>query len=166
MAIRHPIDLLRAGLKGSFWFPQGKTASSGCPIGFQQTAQFWLLSRRRTNHHGQTCETLFLLEKVTEEEQKQLEHKRRPHFTPHDIGVMDQEVDHLARLLEFLEKCLDALSAAVQISIRLAIAFQEGARELFFSAASPCGVTATAPHSGATIHRRTSNPRKNPVWHK
>src|SRR5512135_2148684 len=115
MAIGCPIELSKARQIRLLRCSQEAPAATGCPIGFQQAAQLEFLPERRTHQSEEPGEAVAPLAEEGAEAQQQVNQQGRPYLPPHRIGVVAEEVGQLERLLEFLEKDLDAPTAAIQI---------------------------------------------------
>ncbi len=124
MAIRCPIGSVETRQIGLLWRTQEPPAATGCPIDLQQTSQLELLPEHRTHQSKEPGKAVAPLAEKGAEAQQQINQQSRPHLPPHRIGVVAEEVGQLKRLLEFLEKDLDAPTAAIPIGSRLGAPFQ------------------------------------------
>ena len=80
------IGLLRRAEKAS--------AASGCPIDFQQTAQFEFLPKRRAQQRKEPGETVAPLAQPGAEAQQDIQQQRRPHLPAHRVDRVAQKVGH------------------------------------------------------------------------
>src|SRR5512146_1843891 len=115
MRIGCPIGLSDSRQIRLFGPTQEASAASGCPIDFQQTAQFEFLPEPRTHQGEEPGKAVAPLAEEGAEAQQQINQQSRPYLPAYRIGVVAKEVGQLERLLELLEKHLDAPTTAIQI---------------------------------------------------
>src|SRR5512135_2701710 len=101
------IGLLRRAEKAS--------AASGCPIDFQQTAQFELLPQRRAQQRKEPGEAVAPLAQPSTEAQQEIQQQRRPYLPAHRASRVAQKVGQLERLLDLLEEHFDLPAAPVEV---------------------------------------------------
>ena len=95
---------------------QKAAAPTGCPIDFQQAAEFPVLPEGRADQGEEPGEAVAPLTQVRTEAQEHIGQQRRPHLPFDGVGVVAEEVGQLQGLFEFFEEDLDAPAAAVEVS--------------------------------------------------
>lgn len=101
-----------------------KPAAAGCPIDFEQAAQFEFLPQRRAQQGEEPDEAVAPLAQPRAEAQQDVRQERRPHLPAHRIGRVAQKVRQLEGLFELLEEDLNFPAATVKISDGLRAPFQ------------------------------------------
>ena len=94
---------------------QETSAATGCPIAFQEAAQFQFLPQGRADQCKESGKTVAPLAQVRTEAQEHIGQERRPDLPFNGVGVVAEEVSQLQGLFEFLEEDLDAPTAAVEV---------------------------------------------------
>ena len=124
MANGCPIGLVQTRQIGLLWRTQETPSATGCPIDFQQVSQLQFLPERRTHQSEEARKAVAPLAEEGAKAQQQVNQQSRPYLPAYGIGVVAEEVGQLERLLEFLEKDLDAPATAIQIGDGLGAPFQ------------------------------------------
>ncbi len=110
-----PTGSAKAGQIGLLRRAQEPSAASGCPIDFQQAAQFQFLPQGRADQCKEPGKAVAPLAQVGAEAQEHIGQERRPDLPFDGVGVVAEEVGQLQSLFEFLEEDLDAPAAAVEV---------------------------------------------------
>lgn len=111
-----PIVSSESGEKSLLWRAQKTAAAPGCPIDFQQAAQFEFLPQRRAQQGKEAGETVRPLTEPRAEAQQHIGQERGPDLPLHGVGAVAEEVGQLKGLLDLLEEHLDLPAAAVKVS--------------------------------------------------
>src|ERR1017187_10694977 len=104
-----------SGQKGLFCRAQKPTAATGCPIDFEQAAEFEFLPQGRAQQCKEPGEAVVPLAQPGTEAQQRIGQQRRPHLPTHRVGGVAEKVRQLEGLFDLFEEYLDAPAAAVEI---------------------------------------------------
>jgi hypothetical protein len=115
MRIGYPIASTESGEEGLLWRAQKPAAATGCPIDFEQAAQFEFLPQGRAQQGKEAGETVAPLAQPSREAQQDIGQQGRPHLPAHRVGGVAQEVGQLEGLFDLFEEHLDAPAAAVEV---------------------------------------------------
>src|ERR1035437_6153557 len=115
MRTGYPIGSTESGQKGLLGRAQKPTAATGCPIDFEQAAQFEFLPQGRAQQRKEAGETVAPLAQPGTEAQQQIGQQGRPDLPADGVGGVAQEVRQLERLFDLLEEHLDLPTAAVEV---------------------------------------------------
>ena len=110
-----PTGSAKARQIGLLWRAQKTAATPGCPIDFQEAAQFAVLPEGRADEGKKPGEAVSPLAQPGAEAQQHIGQQRRPDLPFDGVGAVAQEVGQLKGLLEFLEEGFDAPAAAIQV---------------------------------------------------
>src|SRR5664279_5855372 len=110
-----PTGSAKAGQIRLFWLAQKASAATGCPIDFQQAAEFAVLPESRADQGEEPGEAVRPLAQMGGEAQEHIGQQRRPDLPFDGVGAVTQEVSQLQGLFEFLEEEFDAPAAAVEV---------------------------------------------------
>ena len=116
MRTGYPIASTESGQKGLFWRAQEAATAPGCPVDFEQAAEFEFLPQSRTQQGKETGEAVAPLAQPGAEAQQHIGQQGRPHLPAHGVGGVAKEVSQLEGLFDLLEEHLDAPAAAVEVS--------------------------------------------------
>jgi hypothetical protein len=116
-----------------FGLAQETSAAIGCPIDFQQAAQFPVLPAGRADQSEEAGEAVMPLSQPGAEAQPDIGQQRRPDLPFDGTLAVAQEVGQLEGLFEFLEEGFDAPAAAIQIGDGLGAPFQMVGQENHFA---------------------------------
>src|SRR5208282_2421315 len=100
---------------GLLWLAEEATATPGCPIDFQQAAEFPVLPECRADQGEEPGEAVIPLSEPGAEAQQDISQQGGPDLPFDGIGAVAQEVGQLEGLFEFLEECFDAPAAAIEV---------------------------------------------------
>src|SRR5512137_1914351 len=110
-----PLASSESGEKSLLRRAQKASAASGCPIDFQQAAQFEFLPQGRAQQGKEAGETVRPLAEPGAEAQQNIGQERGPDLPLHGVGAVAEEVGQLEGLLDLLEEHLDLPAAAVKV---------------------------------------------------
>jgi len=113
-----------SGQKGLLWRSQEPAATTGCPIDFEQAAEFEFLPQGRAQQGKEAGETVAPLAQPGREAQQHIGQQGRPHLPADRVGGVTQEVRQLEGLFDLFEKHLDAPAAAVEVGDSLGTPLQ------------------------------------------
>ena len=88
---------------------------AGCPIDFEQTAEFPFLPEGRTDQGKEAREAVAPLAQMGAEAQQHIGQQRRPDLPFNGPLAVAEKVSQLEGLFEFLEEGFDAPAAAIQV---------------------------------------------------
>ena len=94
---------------------QETSATTGCPIDFEQTAQFPVLPEGRADQGEESGEAVRPLAQPGAEAQQHIGQQGRPDLPFDGAGAVAEEVGQLEGLFEFLEERFDAPAATIQV---------------------------------------------------
>ena len=115
MRVGYPTASTESGQKGLLWRAQKAAPATGCPIGFEQAAQFEFLPQRGAQQRKEAGETMRPLTEPRAAAQQHIGQERGPDLPLHGVGAVAQEVRQLERLFDLLEEHLDLPAATVKI---------------------------------------------------
>lgn len=115
MRIGYPIALTESSQKGLLWRAQKPAAAPGCPIDFEQAAQFEFLPQGRAQQGKEAGEAVAPSAQPSREAQQDIGQQGRPHLPADGVGGVAEEVRQLEGLFDLFEEHLDAPAAAVKI---------------------------------------------------
>src|ERR1039458_3269155 len=93
---------------------QETTATTGCPLAFQEAAQIEFLPEGRADEGEEAGKTVAPLAQPGAEAQQHIGQQGRPDLPAHGVGAVAQKVSQLEGLFEFLEESFDARAPAIQ----------------------------------------------------
>ena len=111
----YPTASTESGQIGLLRRAQEAPAATGCPIDFQQAAQFEFLPQGRAQQRKEPRETVAPLAEPSTETQQHIGQQRRPHLPAHGVGRVAQEVRQLEGLLELFEEHFNLPAAPVEV---------------------------------------------------
>src|ERR1039458_9121418 len=109
----YPIASNEYGEKGLLWRAQKPAAAAGCPIDFEQAAQFEFLPQGRAQQGKEAGETMAPLAQPGGEAQQDIGQQGRPHLPADGVGGVAREVRQLEGLFDLLEEDLDRKSVVL-----------------------------------------------------
>src|SRR5208282_1210315 len=98
-----------------FGLAEETASSSGCPIAFQEAAEFEFLPQSRADQGEEPGEAVSPLAQKGAEAQQHIGQQSRPNLPAHGVGAVPQEVGQLEGLFELLEEDLNAPAAAIEV---------------------------------------------------
>ena len=110
-----PIGSAEAGQIGLLRRAQETTATTGCPIDFEQAAEFPILPEGRTDQGEQAGEAVRPLSQMGAEAQQHIGQQGGPDLPFDRALAVAKEVGQLEGLFEFLEEDFDAPATAIEI---------------------------------------------------
>lgn len=115
MRIGCPTASCESGQKGLLRRAQKAAPATGCPIDFQQAAQFEFPPQRGAQQGKEAGETVRPLTEPCAEAQQHIGQERGPDLPLHGVGAVAEEVRQLEGLFDLLEEHLDFPAAAVKV---------------------------------------------------
>ena len=104
MRTGYPIGSTESGQKGLLWRAQEPAAAPGCPIDFEQAAEFEFLPQGRAQQGKEAGEAVAPLAQPGTEAQEDIGQQGRPHLPAHRIGGVAQKVRQLEGLFDLFEE--------------------------------------------------------------
>src|SRR5580765_3163669 len=111
MRTGYPTASAESGQKGLLGRAQKASAAPGCPIDFEQAAQFEDLPQGRAQQREEPGEAVRPLTQPGTEAQQDIGQQGGPYLPAHRVGAVAQEVGQLEGLLELFEKDFDRPAA-------------------------------------------------------
>jgi hypothetical protein len=104
MRTGYPIGSTESGQKGLLWRAQEPAAAPGCPIDFEQAAEFEFLPQGRAQQGKEAGEAVAPLAQPGTEAQEDIGQQGRPHLPADRIGGVAQKVRQLEGLFDLFEE--------------------------------------------------------------
>jgi len=108
-----------SGQKGLLWRSQERAATTGCPIDFEQAAEFEFLPPGRAQQGKEAGERVAPLAQPGREAQQHIGQQGRPHLPADSVGGVTQEVRQLEGLFDLFEEHLANNPVAIVLFKRL-----------------------------------------------
>jgi len=128
-----PTGSAKARQIGLLWRAQEAAATTGCPIEFEQAAEFPELPEGRTDQGEEPGEAVAPLAQMGAEAQQHIGQQGGPNLPFDGPFTVAEEVGQLEGLFEFLEEGFDAPAAAIQVGDRLGAPFEVVRQENHFA---------------------------------
>ena len=128
-----PIGSGETGQISLFWVAQESSAAVGCPIAFQQAAEFDFLPEGGADQGEEPGEAVRPPAQKDAKAQQHIGEQGGPDLPADGVGTVAEEVRQVEGLFEFLEEALDAPAAAVEIGDGLGTPLQIIGQENHFA---------------------------------